>query len=370
VQAQISYSRLNSVLTHVLIWTAFSLFFYRQLFLTEAHVPGAYWIKQTFTLGLLVTAFYLNSFILVPRLLLRNHTALYFIVIITVVLSITFLDRWADNLLSLYRSGGAFFPRRSPGAMTERWRPRLPPKHGTGLRFSIGDLFTIVISGLVIGISTTIATIQNWQKNIQERKELEKDKITAELSLLKAQINPHFFFNTLNNIYALTGVNPTVAGEAIHQLSKMMRYLLYDTQKGDTMLSQEIAFMKNYISLMKLRLTDVVKINVDIPGDLKDMPLAPMMFLPFVENAFKHGVSATQDSYINIRIWQKDKILHLMVNNSVIKDNNVSLDTNSGIGLINTRRRLGLLYPGRYKLDTSQPDNAGEYTVHLVLDLS
>src|SRR5690349_13727528 len=183
-----------------------------------------------------------------------------------------------------------------------------------------------------------MTAIQKWQKDNQERKELEKDKVTSELSFLKAQINPHFFFNTMNNIYVLTEEDPKVAGEAIHQLSKMMRYLLYDTQQGKNMLSQEIAFVKNYISLMKLRLTDVVKINVDTPADLQDMPLAPMILLPFVENAFKHGVSATESSHIDILILQKDKVLDVTINNSIRRDNSVSLDTNRGIGLVNTRR--------------------------------
>ena len=232
------------------------------------------------------------------------------------------------------------------------------------------DTLTIIITALVLGISTSITTIQKWQKDKQEREELEKDKVTSELSFLKAQINPHFFFNTLNNIYALTQVDADVAGKAIHQLSRMMRYLLYDTQQGHTMLSQEIAFVKDYISLMQLRLTDVVKINIDTPPNLKDVPLAPMIFLPFVENAFKHGVSATQQSHIDIIILQKDKVLDLTVKNSIMKDNSVSLDTNSGIGLVNTRRRLDLLYPGKYKLDISELNANNEYTVHLILDLS
>jgi sensor histidine kinase YesM len=239
-----------------------------------------------------------------------------------------------------------------------------------GRRGGSGTTLTVAITALVVGISTAITAILKWQKDNQERKELEKDKVTSELSFLKAQINPHFFFNTLNNIYALTAKDPKVAGEAIHQLSKMMRYLLYDTQRGVNMLSQEIAFVKNYISLMKLRLTDVVKIEIDTPANLKDMPLAPMIFLPFVENAFKHGVSATRQSYIDIKIFQKDKVLDMTVSNSIMKDNGVSLDTNSGIGLVNTRRRLDLLYPGKYKLDISESNAAGDYTVHLVLDLS
>lgn len=358
------------MLTHVLIWVAFGLFFYRQLFFADTSIPYQYWIKQTMTLSLLVTAFYFNSFVLVPQLVLKNHTALYLVIIIAIVLAIAFLNRWVDNEFSPYQFNDAAFSRPGPGPTREQWSTRPPPKFKTGIHFRLGDLFTIFISGLVIGISTTITGLQKWQKDNEERKELEKDKITTELSLLKAQINPHFFFNTLNNIYALTEVDPRVAGQAIHQLSKMMRYLLYDTRNGDTYLSQEIAFVKNYISLMKLRLTDLVRINLDIPAHLRDMPLAPMIFLPFIENAFKHGVSATQESHINIMILQKDMILDLMVNNSKIKDNIVSLDTNSGIGLINTRRRLDLLYPGKYKLDISETESANEYTVHLVLDLS
>ena len=358
------------MITHVLIWGAFGLYFYRQLFFSDADIPYQYWIKQTVTLGLLVTAFYFNSSVLVPGLLLKNRAALYIVIIIGIVAAIAFMNRWVDNVLSPYQFNDAAFYKRVPPPPMEILRHRPPAMRETRYQFRLGDLFTIIITGLVVGISTTITAAQVWQKDNQERKELEKDKITTELSLLRAQINPHFFFNTLNNIYVLTEVDPKVAGEAIHQLSKMMRYLLYDTPQGHNMLSQEIAFLKNYISLMKLRLTDMVRINIDIPANLEDMPLAPMIFLPFVENAFKHGVSATQPCHINIIISQKDKVLDLTINNSIIKDNNISLDTNSGIGLVNTRRRLDLLYPGRYKLDISDRNAATEYTVHLVLDLS
>jgi len=116
-------------------------------------------------------------------------------------------------------------------------------------------------------------------------------------------------------------------------------------------------------------MTDVVRINIDTPVHLQDMPLAPMILLPFVENAFKHGVSATQQSYVDIIIAQKGKVLDITVNNSIMKDNSLSLDSNSGIGLVNTRRRLDLLYPGRYKLDINTT-NATAYSVHLILDLS
>ena len=190
----------------------------------------------------------------------------------------------------------------SPGTCSG-WAKELI-KAFTRLRLPRGkpiDRPTIIISALVLGIGTSITVIQKWQKDKQEREALEKEKVSSELSFLKAQINPHFFFNTLNNIYALTQVDADKAGKAIHQLSRMMRYLLYETQQGQTMLGREIAFVKDYISLMQLRLTDAVKVIIDTPPHLLDMPMAPMMLLPFVENAFKHGVSATQQSHIDIR---------------------------------------------------------------------
>ncbi|MES1222329.1 MAG: histidine kinase, partial [Bacteroidota bacterium] len=361
VQGQSSHSRLNSVAIHVMIWAVLGLYFYRQLFATDTDIPYQYWIKQTITLSLLVIAFYLNASVLVPRFLFRNHTALYFIIVIGIIAAIAFTNRWADNAFFPDRFPDPEFFNPNPGQPTGQFR-RLPQwKRETGYHFKLGDLFTIIISGLVIGISTAITGIQKWQKDNQERKELEKEKVTSELSFLKAQIHPHFFFNTLNNIYVLTEVDPKVAGEAIHQLSKMMRYLLYDTQQGQNMLSQEIAFVKNYISLMKLRITDVVTINLKTPDNLQDMPLAPVLFLPFVENAFKHGVSATEQSYIDIIICQKNKTLELTVNNSIRKDNSISLENKGGIGLVNTRRRLDLLYPGKYKLDISESDAKSEY---------
>jgi len=364
-----SQSRLIGVLIQILIWAVFGvlLFFYQPYF-SDIDVPYQFWIKQVIVLGSMVAVFYLNALVLVPRFLLKNRTGYYLTSMVVIVVAIVFLSGWVDRALNLHQLFDAAFHKR---AQKQGWEmtnhhPKKPDKgKGRGL-----DTLTMTVTALVLGISTSITTIQKWQKDKQSREELEKDKVTSELSFLKAQINPHFFFNTLNNIYALTQVDADVAGKAIHQLSRMMRYLLYDTQQANTMLSQELAFVKDYISLMKLRLTDVVKINFDEPTRLTDKPVAPMIFLPFVENAFKHGVSATQPSHIDIVILQKDSVLDLTVKNSIINDNSVSLDTNSGIGLVNTRRRLDLLYPGKYKLEIDELNANNEYTVHLILDLS
>ena len=364
---QKSKGKLITILIHVLIWCVFSvalLFF--QPFLSNIVVPYQFWLKQAITLGLLVGAYYFNAAVLVPRLLLKNRLWYFFIAGAGIIIFIVLLNSWADQLLNIRQLMDAAFHKRwqlENGAAFKIMGSPKPGKNGF-------DMITITITALVLGISTSITTIQKWQKDQQLRLELEQDKVSSELSFLKAQINPHFFFNTLNNIYALTMINADVAGKAIHQLSRMMRYLLYDTQQGHTLLSQEIAFVKDYISLMQLRLTDMVKVSFDIPGSLNDIPLAPMIFLPFVENAFKHGVSATVQSHIAIKIEQDGKLLHLKVDNSIIKDRSISLDTNSGIGMVNTRRRLDLLYPGKYQLDINEQAASNKYSVHLTLDLS
>ena len=351
-----SKSRLITTLIHILIWGVFGMIYFFQPITYNVALPYQLWIKQGIILGLLIIAYYSNSIILVPRFLLKGHNGLYFVIVVVTAIFIVALNIYVDEWLNI------------PKLMDAAFHKRGPVKHHTG-RDHGWDFLLVAIIALVIGVSTSITAIQKWQNDMQAREELEKDKVTSELSFLKAQINPHFFFNTLNNIYALTQVDADVAGKAIHQLSRMMRYLLYDTQQGHTMLSQEIAFVKDYISLMQLRLTDVVKVNFDEPNELKDRPLAPMIFLPFVENAFKHGVSATRKSHIDITILQKDNLLDLTVKNSIINDNSISLDTNSGIGLVNTKRRLDLLYPGKYTLEINELNADNEYTVHLILNL-
>jgi sensor histidine kinase YesM len=352
-----SKSKLVTTLIHILIWGVFGMIYFFQPITFNISVPYQLWIKQGIILGLLIIAYYFNSSILVPTFLLKNRTGIYFLVIISIAAVIIVLNIYVDAWLNIRQLMEAAFHKRGP------------IKHRDG-RDHGWDFLLLAIIALVLGVSTSITAIQKWQADKQLTQELEQDKVTSELSFLKAQINPHFFFNTLNNIYALTQVDAEVAGKAIHQLSRMMRYLLYDTQQSQTLLSQEIAFVQDYISLMQLRLTDVVKVTIDSPKELQDVPLAPMIFLPFVENAFKHGVSATQQSHIEIVILQKDKLLDLTVKNSIINDNSISLDTNSGIGLVNTRRRLDLLYPGKYKLDISEMNADNEYTVHLTIDLS
>jgi len=231
------------------------------------------------------------------------------------------------------------------------------------------DMFTFLYSLLSIGLSTSITTVQKWQKDTQIREQLEKEKVSSELSFLKAQINPHFFFNTLNNIYALTILDVETAREALHKLSRMMRYVLYETKEGTVRLSQEMAFLEDYIQLMQLRLTDKVVVIFEKPETIIDHPIAPMLLLPFLENAFKHGVSATKKSEIFVGVRQNSNQLKIIIKNGLFVEKGLALDESNGIGLANTRRRLDLLYPNRYQLHITEQTPQNEYLVELLLRL-
>jgi two-component system LytT family sensor kinase len=350
-------SSFGSILIQALIWIVLGniLLFY-QPFLRDIEVPYQFWIKQTFVFALLIGAYYLNAYVLVPTFLLKKRNGIYFLLLTAIIIAIVFLTGFADRFFNIRELLEVAFHKRGPG------------KRGFG-KHGYFDTFTITITSLVLGISTSVATVQSWQKNRALQKEMEADKISSELSFLKAQINPHFFFNTLNNIYALTLVNVETSRTALHQLSRMMRYVLYDTQNSTALLSQEIAFIKDYISLMQLRLTDKVTVDYTSPVPLKEFPVAPMLFLPFVENAFKHGVSDTLPSTIEVRITQDGNQVKLHVQNSIYKKQGADLEDNKGIGLANTIRRLDLLYPGKHILEVDNNLETNVYTVNLTLSL-
>ncbi|WCT13221.1 sensor histidine kinase [Mucilaginibacter jinjuensis] len=344
------------VLIHILIWTVIAvvLFVYQPLSWNIA-IPIQLWIKQAIVLALLIISYYVNANLFVPKFLLQNRTRDFFILLILLVGFVLFINSWMDPWLHI------------PQLMDKAFHQHGPPHPRDHKRdFSV---LMLTMTSLVLGISTSVTAIQKWQSDQQRRQELEQEKTTSELSFLKAQINPHFFFNTLNNIYALTVVDVEASREAIHKLSRMMRYLLYETQQDTTFLSKEIGFIKDYIELMKLRLTDRVTLQFIYPENLKDEQIAPMLFLPFVENAFKHGISSTDPSNITIVITQNDGLLSMNVSNTIFDDPQVQVEGDSGIGLNNTRRRLDLIYPNHHTLIIERTAD-DQYNVKLTLNLS
>ncbi len=342
-------------LIHILIWIllGFMLLLFHPLS-WQVTLPPEFWVKQAVLFCLLVAVFYLNSQVFVPRLLFRNKTSWFIVVLLAIsfalMLLIQMVDLWLNLPELMYR---AFRPEGGS-------RPPLPRSHWF-------NTFLLLVAFLVSGISTSVSAIQKWQKDFQVRQDLEQQRISSELLFLKAQINPHFFFNTLNNIYALTHSNVELARKAVHKLSRMMRYVLYETQKDTTLLSQEISFLQDYIELMQLRLSDKVTVCFEKPEAVRDILIAPMLFLPFVENAFKHGVSALEASRIAIILEQKEGQLQLLVRNPIFTRQGLVLEESNGIGLVNTRRRLDLLYPGKYSIEVSDGIATKEFLVKLSL---
>lgn len=358
------FQRLLTPLIHVLAWGLLALTLLLLLFQPmqgRVVLPSQYWVKQGVLLVLWIGAFYATAWVSVPRLLMRGHTSWFVLVLVATVAFIMLLNRTIDTTLHmselmhkafLAAEGGG----RRPGVAAS---PRLP----RGNRF---DLVGLLITLLVLGIATAITVVQHWQQEARLRERLDQQRTEAELSLLKAQINPHFFFNTLNNIYSLTLIDGERARAALHRLSRMMRYVLYDTASGHAQLSQEVAFIQDYITLMQLRLTDRVQVTFEHPELVREVLIAPMLLLPFVENAFKHGVAATAPSRIYIDLRQPTPSqLEIDVRNTLFPKQSTDLAGSNGIGLTNTRRRLDLLYPGRYTLQVTEHTPANEFEVKL-----
>lgn len=343
-------------LVHVLVWMLLgAILLLWQPLTWQIVIPNQFWIKQGVLFAMLLGIFYTNTLVLIPRLLFSSRYGLFIFLNVAAILLVAYLVQRVEVWVNLRENMEAAFKAvRNSGVMR---------------REDSLDYFALLTALMVIGISTSVAAVQKWQHDTMLRQKLERAKIDSELSFLKAQINPHFFFNTLNNIYALTVIDVEAAREALHKLSRMMRYVLYESQRGTVLLSQEIAFAEDYIKLMQLRLTDKVTVKLTPPPAMTDVPIAPMLFLPFIENAFKHGISATQPSRIEIAIRQQGVKIHVEVRNTLFDGkHSTNLEESNGIGLVNTRRRLDLLYPGRYELDVKEDHAEKEYKVHLELD--
>lgn len=241
-----------------------------------------------------------------------------------------------------------------------QWLPHLPPIDGRGPRrprelqdtilFFFGNA---LLYALVAGLSVAIRMTGSWYEAEALRKELERSRSEAELQNLKSQLNPHFLFNTLNNIYSLIAFSPEKAQEAVHDLSRLLRYVLYDSSHPQVLLSKEVNFLKDYIELMRIRLSELAQVSTEIQIATPNLEVAPLLFITLIENAFKHGVSPSKPSSIAIRIMQEEKQISCSILNSYFpKDENDK--SGSGIGLANLQKRLGLLYPGQFSLICKQ----------------
>ena len=226
--------------------------------------------------------------------------------------------------------------------------------------------WNVVLGFFMTGANTGIKLIYQSMRDEQQMEALKRQNLQAEMDYLKYQINPHFFMNTLNNIHALIDIDADSAKNAVIELSKMMRYVLYDSGREIISLNRDIQFLKNYIELMRIRYTDDVEIRVEYPENLPEqVSIPPLLLIVFVENAFKHGVSYNRPSFIHLRIDYADgRVTSTLTNSRHAAPADRKAD--SGIGLENVRKRLALIYGEKnYTLDIREEENF--YTVKLVI---
>jgi two-component system, LytTR family, sensor kinase len=250
--------------------------------------------------------------------------------------------------------------------------PPLPPLSGERTTFIRARVFfpdilfrSSLVTLLIITIGGVLTITKEFFNSEAKKKLLENEKLTSELNFLKSQINPHFLFNTLNNIYSLANKKSDQTELALLKLSQILRYVIYKSSHERVSLEQEISYIKDFIDLNRLRLVQRVKVLFDVKGETEGIMLPPMLLIPFIENAFKHGISYSHLSAINIFLELSDKNLLLRVFN--LKNESVK-DKDSGIGLQNVARRLNLIYPDKHNLTIR--DGAETFIVELKIDLS
>ena len=253
---------------------------------------------------------------------------------------------------------------RNEGPRNEE--PRMGRRHTPPLFVGEHDVLSIAVLLLMFGANLGTKYYFRSRRDQRKLEDLEKQNLEQQLEYLKYQINPHFFMNTLNNIHALVDIDPSKAQETIRELSKMMRFVLYEGDKSGVPLTKEFEFIRNYTKLMQLRYSDKVKITIDVPEEAPDVTIPPLMLISFIENAFKHGISYQHDSFIDIKLEISNSASNLLFtcrNSKAEKPN----QEKGGVGLANVRKRLDLLYDKSYTLDIK--DEPDIYIVELKIPL-
>ena len=314
--------------------------------------------------------FLIHNFLLAPLLVHGHKRIVYFSVMAVIIAAFTFYQCTSRP------KGGAHRAPRPPMEMRDRRepppfdRPRPRAEHRPDMPPPIigeHDILAVVVLILMFGANLGIKGYFRARDDRKRLAALEKQNLEQQLEYLRYQINPHFFMNTLNNIHALVDIDPAKAQETIVELSKMMRYVLYE--KGESQqgvpLTKELEFIRTYVKLMQLRYTEKVKITLNLPHEVPDRQIPSLILVTFIENAFKHGVSYQRESFIEMTVEVQDDHLHFTCRNSKA---DVPNQQKGGVGLVNVRKRLDLLYDHNYTL--SIHDDPQVYTVDLTLPLT
>jgi len=338
-----------------------------------------------------IIVFVINNFWLLRKLLFKGKTVMYgislFVTGVLVATSFYFINpvlhkndprvieekilhdpQWGREDMNPDKSSS---PRSATPGSPELFNPgtdnlpakgKLPFTDQTFYTF----LNTLLISLLIAGFNTAIAVTNRWFTEEQVRKEIEKEHIESKLAFLQNQVNPHFLMNTLNNIHSLIEGDQRLAQNAVLKLSEMMRYLLYESGRGTTTLKKEIEFLESYLELMLLRVDKSIKVNLELPKTFINVSLPPLLFIPFIENAFKHGVSYREPSALSFKLVQHDKDLEFTSVNTISSFVNNNKSPNSGgFGLENIKKRLEIIYGSSHKLEIEKTYH--EFRIHLII---
>ncbi len=335
-----------TIVLHVLVWLTLVCLPYLLSFGQEQNIYriiAHFWIPMVFY----ACIFYINYFVLIDRILFLKKTMQFILINIVIIALFIFLREQIEV---------KFFEEliNKPDKADDDGPPFRMFVYIQMLFFMVPLLFSIAMK-----------TTKRWVKTEAERKETINIKLKSELQHLHYQLQPHFFFNSLNNIYAMVDISPDQAKTSIHSLSKLMRYMLYETNDESIPLSKEIDFMKRYIDLMKLRVSDKTVVNYNFPTEETGVIIAPLLFISLIENAFKHGVSASKTSTIDITMTCEEKIVIFTIENDNFPKKTDD-KSGSGIGIQNIEKRIELLYPNKNNFKTFVKDD--RFVGHLEID--
>ncbi len=328
---------------HVFVWCCLISFF---VFLAHANskiTPKGLAVIFVLFGGINISLFYLNYLVYIPLLLDRKRYAWYGLAAMGSIVLFCFLKYGVALIYKEY-------------ALT----------HMNGKAIHFADyMWSAFFTGLIfVFLSNVLKFSIDWFLNERIQRDLENQRLTAELSFLKSQINPHFLFNSLNSIYSLAYQRSETTPEAILKLSEIMRYMLYESNDNKVDLEKEIHYLQNYIDLQKIRFGYRAFVEFEVTGDISGQRIAPLLLISFIENAFKHGVANDPATPIKMSLAVKSDELLFHIEN---KKHNNNRDAVGGIGLINVQRRLNLLYPGKYVLDIKDTETC--YVCNLSLKL-
>lgn len=327
--------------THILIWILLLVIPYvstDQVYSAlDASSDKKYLLLCLALSSILIIVFYFNYLFLIPKYLLTKRYWLYFALLFLVIVAVFLI------------SGMIFF---SPDFKSET----VPE---TEKIFPV-----IIVNSFLLWLLSIVSSIL-WT-GYNRLKQTESEKLSAQIASLKSQINPHFLFNTLNNIYATAIDSSPKTADMVDKLSEMMRYSMKDSQQDFVLLEDEINYVSNFIELQKMRLDRSVKLEFNSPESIPSLRIAPMLLIPFVENAFKHGVNSEQKSHIKIEISVEKEQFQLNVTNNKV-DVQKDISESSGLGIENTKHRLNLIYPSKHLLVINDTEKAFLVSLHINL---